>query len=185
MANMRAIRSRIKSVQNTQQITKTMKMVAAANLRRTQSGMSGMRAFAEQTQAMLDTLLSGGGTFDAPLLTPRDTVKRVCYVLFVGNRGLCGTYNNALLRFLQQIGIIFLPVNHAEIVVDDLLRFFHGQVLPVDIFHILLGEESSQRLLEFGVEGIIGIQGIFKGHRHIGFVQGSDGGISHTAPGTV
>ena len=102
MANMRAIRSRIKSVQNTQQITKTMKMVAAANLRRTQSGMSGMRAFAEQTQAMLDTLLSGGVTFDAPLLTPRKEVKRICYVLLVGNRGLCGTYNSALLRFLQQ-----------------------------------------------------------------------------------
>ena len=101
MANMRAIRSRIKSVQNTQQITKTMKMVAAANLRRTQSGMSGMRAFAEQTQAMLDTVLAGGESFDAPLLTPHKDVRKICYVLFVGNRGLCGTYNHALLRFLQ------------------------------------------------------------------------------------
>ena len=102
MANMRAIRTRIKSVQNTQQITKTMKMVAAANLRRTQSGMGGMRAFAEKTQAMLDTVLAGGETYGTPLLTPHDEVKKVCYVLFVGNRGLCGMYNHALLRFLQR-----------------------------------------------------------------------------------
>ena len=102
MANMRAIRSRIKSVQNTQQITKTMKMVAAANLRRTQSGMGGMRAFAEQTQALLDMLLAGGETYDMPLLTPHSDVKKICYVLFVGNRGLCGMYNHALLRFLQK-----------------------------------------------------------------------------------
>ena len=60
MANMRAIRSRIKSVHNTQQITKTMKMVAAANLRRTQTGMSAMRTFAEQTQQLMDALLAGG-----------------------------------------------------------------------------------------------------------------------------
>ena len=99
---MRAIRTRIKSVQNTQQITKTMKMVAAANLRRTQSGMGGMRAFAEKTQSLLDALLSGGETFDVPLLTPHAEVKKICYVLFVGNRGLCGMYNHAVLRFLQR-----------------------------------------------------------------------------------
>ena len=102
MANMRAIRSRIKSVQNTQQITKTMKMVAAANLRRTQTGMSAMRTFAEQTQSLMDALLAGGAEYDHPLLAKRESVKTVCYVLFVGNRGLCGMYNHALVRYLQQ-----------------------------------------------------------------------------------
>ncbi len=102
MANTRAIRTRIKSVQNTQQITKTMKMVAAANLRRTQSGMAAMRLFAEKSQELLDTLLAGGKDYDNPLLKPRETVNRVCYVLFVGNRGLCGMYNHTALRYLQQ-----------------------------------------------------------------------------------
>ena len=101
MANMRAIRSRIKSVQNTQQITKTMKMVAAANLRRTQSGMSAMRTFALQTQQLMDALLSGGTQYENPLLQPREHVEKVLYVLFVGNRGLCGMYNHTALRFLQ------------------------------------------------------------------------------------
>ena len=103
MANMRAIRSRIKSVQNTQQITKTMKMVAAANLRRTQSGMSAMRTFAEQTQSLMDALLSGGQQYDNPLLQAREHPQKICYVLFVGNRGLCGMYNHAALRYLQQL----------------------------------------------------------------------------------
>ena len=103
MANMRAIRSRIKSVQNTQQITKTMKMVAAANLRRTQTGMSAMRTFAEQTQQLMDALLAGGAQYPNPLLQRREEVKNVCYVLFVGNRGLCGMYNHANVRFLQQV----------------------------------------------------------------------------------
>ncbi len=103
MANMRAIRSRIKSVQNTQQITKTMKMVAAANLRRTQTGMSAMRTFAEQTQELMDALLAGGKQYDHPLLQAREDPQKVCYVLFVGNRGLCGMYNHAVLRYLQQI----------------------------------------------------------------------------------
>ena len=103
MANMRAIRSRIKSVQNTQQITKTMKMVAAANLRRTQTGMSAMRTFAEQTQQLMDALLAGGAQYPNPLLERREDVKNVCYVLFVGNRGLCGMCNHANVRFLQQL----------------------------------------------------------------------------------
>ena len=102
MASMRAIRSRIKSVQNTQQITKTMKMVAAANLRRTQSGMSAMRTFALQTQQLMDALLSGGTQYENPLLQPREPAEKVLYVLFVGNRGLCGMYNHTALRFLQQ-----------------------------------------------------------------------------------
>ena len=46
MGSMREIRARIKSVKNTQQITKTMKMVASAKLRRTQKGLSGIRSFA-------------------------------------------------------------------------------------------------------------------------------------------
>lgn len=102
MANMRAIRTRIKSVQSTQQITKAMKMVAVAKLRRTQSGMAAMRLFAEKSQEILDTLLAGDAQYDNPFLTPRAEVRCVCYVLFVGNRGLCGIYNSAVLRYLEE-----------------------------------------------------------------------------------
>lgn len=103
MANMRAIRSRIKSVKNTQQITKAMKMVAVSKLRRTQSSMQAMRPFAEKSQEVMDTLLSSSSGLENRFITPRKEVKKVCYVLFLGNRGLCGAYNSSLLHYANSI----------------------------------------------------------------------------------
>lgn len=71
MANMRAIRTRIKSVKNTQQITKAMKMVAVSKLRRTQAGMQAMRPFAEKSQEVLDTLLASGSGNENRFIAPR------------------------------------------------------------------------------------------------------------------
>ncbi len=104
MGSMREIRVRIKSVKNTQQITKAMKMVASAKLRRTQKGLGGIRNFAQQSQHILGELLDGeNGGYDNPFLTPRSDSKKVCYVVFVGNRGLCGIYNHAILRYAQEL----------------------------------------------------------------------------------
>ena len=94
MANMRSIRTRIKSVKNTQQITKAMKMVAVSKLRRAQSAMQTMTPFAEKSQEILDTLLSGSMVPVIRFISPKKEIKRVCYVLFVGTRGLCGVYNS-------------------------------------------------------------------------------------------
>ena len=104
MGSMREIRARIKSVKNTQQITKTMKMVASAKLRRTQKGLSGIRGFAESSRHILGELLAGENAgYDNRFLLPRSEIKRVCYVLFVGNRGLCGVFNHAVLRYAQEL----------------------------------------------------------------------------------
>ncbi len=99
MANLRKIRTRIKSVQSTQQITKSMKMVAAAKLRRTQTAFADLRSFAETGGRILARVGAAGS--DNPWLTPHAERKAVCYVLIVGNRGLCGTYNSALLRYVE------------------------------------------------------------------------------------
>lgn len=104
MASMREIRARIRSVKNTQQITKTMKMVASAKLHRTQSGLSGIRSFARRSQHVLSELLAGENAgYDNEFLLPRKEIRTVCYVLFVGNRGLCGVYNHAVLRHAQEL----------------------------------------------------------------------------------
>lgn len=100
MANLRAIRSRIRSVQNTQQITKSMKMVAAAKLRRTQTAFSALRSFADKSGEILSRV--GVGASDNPWLNAHAGRDKLCYVLIVGNRGLCGTYNTALLRYLEE-----------------------------------------------------------------------------------
>ena len=103
MATMRAIRSRIKTVSNTEQITKAMKMVSVSKLRRTQAAMTAMRPFTEKSRDIMDSLLAGGGEYQNRFLTERAEVKKVCYVLFVGNRGLCGAYNSNIVRYLADL----------------------------------------------------------------------------------
>jgi F-type H+-transporting ATPase subunit gamma len=102
MPNMRAIRSRIKTVTNTQQITKAMKMVSVSKLRRTQAAMTAMRPFAEKSGEILASLLASG-TYENRFLVPRKEIKKVCYVLFVGNRGLCGAYNSNIMRLMTDL----------------------------------------------------------------------------------
>lgn len=103
MANMRAIRTRIKSVKNTQQITKAMKMVAVSKLRRAQSAMQSMAPFAAKSQEILDSLLTDSAANENRFIKPRKEIKKVCYVLFVGNRGLCGVYNSSLLHYMEEL----------------------------------------------------------------------------------
>ena len=99
MANLRKIRTRIKSVQSTQQITKSMKMVAASKLRRTQAAFGDLKTFAEKSGKILTRVSTGRE--DNPYLQTHAESGKLCYVLIVGNRGLCGTYNTALLRYLD------------------------------------------------------------------------------------
>ena len=101
MANLRAIRTRIKSVENTRQITKSMKMVAAAKLRKTQAAFADLRAFADRSAELLAQMSGDSAAKGNPWMTPREEIRTVCYVLIVGNRGLCGTYNQALLRYCE------------------------------------------------------------------------------------
>ena len=102
MANLRGIRMRIKSVESTRQITKSMKMVAAAKLRKTQTASGRLQSFAGKAEQILRDL-GGVKGVELPLLRPRKSGGKVCYVLIVGNRGLCGTYNHSLLRYFEQL----------------------------------------------------------------------------------
>ena len=102
MANMRDIRRRIKSVASTQKITKAMKMVSAAKLRKTQSTLVAIRPYSDKIQEVMDHLLAGGEKYDTPFLQPRDEVKNILYIVIAGDRGLCGGYNINLLRFAEE-----------------------------------------------------------------------------------
>ena len=102
MANIRAIRSRIKSIESTRQITRTMRMVAAAKLTKTQRAFAALRDYASAGRGML-ARLGGAAAAEEPLLRPHETDKKLVYVLIVGNRGLCGVYNTNLLKTLQEL----------------------------------------------------------------------------------
>jgi len=102
MANIYAIKSRIKGVESTQKITRTMKLVSTSKLHQTQSQLYRLGTFADRCRQALGLVLPGIDAGDCPLLDGREC-RTVCYVLFVGNRGLCGSYNTDVLRYLRQL----------------------------------------------------------------------------------
>lgn len=98
MAGIREIRSRIKSVESTGKITKSMKMVSASKLRKTQVSMNSFRKYYDEFDKVLGNILSSQPSFKNPFISSSKG-KRPLYVLITGNRGLCGTYNSDLLHY--------------------------------------------------------------------------------------
>ncbi len=97
MANTRDIRRRIRSVSSTRQLTKAMKMVSAARLRRSQQAIVAARPFAIRLAQVIQSLRARVNREAHPLLAPREA-KRVEVVVISGDRGLCGAFNSRILR---------------------------------------------------------------------------------------
>ena len=97
MATLKAIRKRVASVRNIQQITKAMKMVSAARLRRAQEAAVASRPYAEKLEAVLQNLASQSATLSHPLLEAREE-KNIDLILITSDRGLCGGFNSSLMR---------------------------------------------------------------------------------------
>ena len=93
MANLKSIRKRIVSVKNTQKITKAMKMVAAARLRRAQQAITELRPYAVKTHEVLSSVASRAGDEEIHPLLARREVKKVLLVVLSSDRGLAGAFN--------------------------------------------------------------------------------------------
>jgi F-type H+-transporting ATPase subunit gamma len=106
MPSLKAIRKRISSVRNTQKITKAMKMVSAAKLRRAQAAVLAARPYAQKLTELLQGVAGSVTDASHPLLRSVETPSRIALVIITSDRGLCGAYNSALLRqatlFLRQ-----------------------------------------------------------------------------------
>ena len=99
---LKEVRNRIKSVQSTQQITKAMKMVSAAKLRRAQDAITQMRPYAKKLQEMLSNIVSSSeGEFAMDLAVERP-VEKVLIIVVTSDRGLCGGYNSNLIKLAKQ-----------------------------------------------------------------------------------
>lgn len=97
MATLREIRRRITSVRSTQQITKAMKMVAAAKLRKAQEQALAMRPYAEKLQEIVGHLVTHVEDYQNPLLQVKPD-ERILVVIVTADRGLCGGFNSNLIR---------------------------------------------------------------------------------------
>lgn len=100
---LKEVRNRIKSVQSTQQITKAMKMVSAAKLRRAQDAIVQMRPYARKLQEMLSNIVSNTEVEGGNALTVDRPVEKVLLLVITSDRGLAGAYNANIIKLAKQI----------------------------------------------------------------------------------
>ncbi len=98
MANLKEVRGRIKSVKNTQQITKAMKMVAASKLRRAQTAITQLRPYANKLNEMLVNILSNLEGDAHTSFGEERPIENACIVVVTSNKGLCGAFNSNVIK---------------------------------------------------------------------------------------
>jgi F-type H+-transporting ATPase subunit gamma len=100
---LKEVRNRIKSVQSSQQITKAMKMVSAAKLRRAQDAIIQMRPYAKKLQEVLSNIVSNSEGNESGQLAAERTVEKVLLIVITSDRGLCGAYNSNIIKLAKQV----------------------------------------------------------------------------------
>jgi len=100
---LKEVRNRIKSVTSTQQITKAMKMVSAAKLRRAQDSILQMRPYSKKLQEMLSNIVSASSSEVSLPLAEERPIERVLFITVTSDRGLCGAYNANVIKLTRSI----------------------------------------------------------------------------------
>ena len=98
----RILRRRIGSIDATKKITRAMELIAASRIVKAQGRVQAAKPYSEKVTAVITNLAGGGAGVDHPLLTAPEQVDRVAYVVIAADRGLCGGYNNNVLRAVER-----------------------------------------------------------------------------------
>jgi len=101
--NLKDIQRRITSVKKTQQITRAMRMVAGAKLRRAQNTIEAARPYAERMRATLDEVARAQKDVEHPLLAARESISHVEFVVVTSERGLCGAFNSNVIKHVEAL----------------------------------------------------------------------------------
>lgn len=121
MPNLKDIRRRIASVRSTQKITRAMKMVAGARLRRAQQNIEQLRPYAKRTMEVLSAIAGRTEQADHPLLARREPPAKVLLVVLTSDRGLCGGFNANINRTAEKEAKARASAN-CEVVLDVIGR---------------------------------------------------------------
>ncbi len=146
MASLKDIRARIDSTKNTQQITKAMKLVSAAKLRKAQNNITNMRPYAVTLKKVI-TNIAAAEKVSHPLMKRKEKVNKVLLVVLTSDRGLCGAFNSSINKFAE--------------------RYYNekiNQVTKLDFIFI-----GRRGLDYFGRRGIKGVQNFLKLDKDISY----------------
>ena len=111
---LKEVRNRNKSVTSTQQITKAMKMVSAAKLRRAQDAILQMRPYSRKLQEMLSNIVSNASSEGGMPLADERTTERVLMIPITSDRGLCGGYNSYVIKLTREVINTKYAAQHAK-----------------------------------------------------------------------
>ncbi|MGY9073404.1 MAG: F0F1 ATP synthase subunit gamma [Acidimicrobiales bacterium] len=98
----RILRRRIKSIEATKKITRAMELIAGSRIVKAMARVQAAKPYSEKVTTVISNLASGGAGLDHPLLTEPTEVTKVAYVVVAADRGLCGGYNNNVLRAVER-----------------------------------------------------------------------------------
>jgi F-type H+-transporting ATPase subunit gamma len=126
------LRRRIRSTKNTQQITKAMKMVSAAKLRRAQERMMAARPYSAGLREVLKSLSTRADLATHPLLQDREEESKVLLLVVTADRGLCGAFNANIIRAAQN-AIVEKGWDHVELlpIGRKAIEFFKRRTIPI------------------------------------------------------
>src|SRR2546427_1464479 len=174
MPNILDLRRRIRSVKNTQQITRAMKMVAAARLRRAVERVLNARPYANQLRAMLASVAARTAERSHPLLATRP-VEKVLVVLVTADRGLCGAFNSNLIRAAQGYLAEHRGLKVSMLCVGRKGRDFfrkHGVAMPAEYVNISArldyaqAQEIAERIRElYATEAVDAVDVVYNEYK--------------------
>src|ERR1700688_454396 len=100
-AQLKEVRTRIKSIQSTQQITKAMKMISATKLRKAQEAIQQMRPYSKKLQQVLSNIVSSSESELSSSLSSARPVEKVLLIVITSDRSSCGAYNSTLIKLAK------------------------------------------------------------------------------------
>jgi F-type H+-transporting ATPase subunit gamma len=103
MANLRELRSRIKSVNSTKKITKAQELIATSRITKAQARVAASKPYAEEITKVLSELASASASLDHPLLNERENPKRAAVLVVTSDRGMAGGYNSNVLKEAEEL----------------------------------------------------------------------------------
>ncbi len=164
MPSMKDIRKKVSSTKNTQQITKAMKMVSAAKLRRAQNAIINARPYAYKLHSVISRLAMSG-EFNHPLMAQIPEPKKLLLVVCTSDRGLCGAFNGGVIKFTEKfyrenkskyevINFIFVGKKGAEYFKKRDVRTVETMINLVNEIRYELAAKLADRLMnEFTAGG--------------------------------